>query len=123
MKTDFYIHFDEEQFEELRRRISHTRLPTPIEGDSWSLGTDVQYLSSLLTYWRDSYEMGAITVPTAIAAFPHDVLPVPREWVEKHYPVVQYTNMPRGGHFTALEQPREFAEDITHFADMLVSRV
>ena len=67
--------------------------------------------------------LGAITVPTAIAAFPHDVLPVPKERGEKHYPVVQYINMAQGGHFTALEQPKEFAEDITHFANMLVSHV
>ena len=56
MKKDFRIHFADEQFEELRRRISMTRLPEPIKGDSWSLGTDVQYLSSLLSYWRDSYD-------------------------------------------------------------------
>ena len=82
--------------------------------------------TSIRAYHGNSFtlpHLGPITVPTAIAAFPHDVLPVPREWVEKHYPVVQYTTMPRGGHFTALEQPREFAEDITHFADMLASRV
>ena len=82
--------------------------------------------TSIRAYHVNSFTlppMGTITVPTAIAAFPYDVLPVPREWVEKHYPVVQYTNMPRGGHFTALEQPQEFAKDITHFADVLASRV
>lgn len=82
--------------------------------------------SSIRAYHGNSFTLptvGPITVPTAIAAFPHDVLPVPKEWVEKHYPVVQYTNMARGGHFTALEQPKEFAEDITHFADMLAGRV
>ena len=30
-----------------------------------------------------------------------------------------YTEMPRGGHFTALEQPREFAEDLAAFAESL----
>ena len=59
--------------------------------------------------------MGRITVPTASAAFPFDVLPVPREWVEQHYPVIQYDEMPRGGHFTALEQPEAFAESVTRF--------
>ena len=61
--------------------------------------------------------LGEITVPTAIAAFPHDVLPVPRAWTEKHFPVVRYTEMERGGHFTALEQPKAFAEDVAQFID------
>ena len=59
--------------------------------------------------------LGKIEVPTAIAAFPHDVLPVPRAWIERHYPLVMYTEMPRGGHFTALEQPAEFAENVSQF--------
>lgn len=63
--------------------------------------------------------MNKISVPVAIAAFPKDVLPAPKEWIEKHYPVVQYTQMPRGGHFTALEQPKEFAEDIKNFVAKL----
>ena len=63
--------------------------------------------------------MGPITVPTAIAAFPHDVLPVPREWAERHFPVVRYTEMPWGGHFTALEAPAEFADDIAAFMEKI----
>ena len=63
--------------------------------------------------------MNKIRVPVAIAAFPKAVLPAPKEWIEKHYPVVQYTQMLRGGHFTALEQPKEFAEDIKNFVAKL----
>ena len=63
--------------------------------------------------------LGDITVPTAIVAFPHDVLPVPREWIERNFPVCMYTNMPRGGHFTALEQPEHFAENISKFMSMV----
>ena len=50
-----------------------------------------------------------INVPTAICAFPKDVLPASRKWIEENYPVVMYTEMKHGGHFTALEQPKEFA--------------
>ncbi len=74
--------------------------------------------TSVRAYHGNSFTLpplGKITVPTAFAAFPHDVLPVPRQWVEKHYPVVQYTDMARGGHFTALEQPEAFAEDVSRF--------
>ena len=63
--------------------------------------------------------MGKITVPTAFAAFPHDVLPAPREWIERNFPVIQYTEIQRGGHFTALEQPEVFAESITKFMDAI----
>lgn len=60
-----------------------------------------------------------IRVPMAIAAFPRDVLPVPRGWAERRFPVAMYTEMPRGGHFTALEQPKEFAGNLLSFAASL----
>ena len=56
--------------------------------------------TSIRAYHGNSFTLpplGEITVPTAIAAFPRDVLSVPREWAEKHFPVVQYTEMQRGG--------------------------
>ena len=64
--------------------------------------------------------MGKINAPTAIAAFPHDVLPAPREWIERNYPVIMYTEMPHGGHFTALEQPEAFAENVSQFMNRFV---
>lgn len=78
--------------------------------------------TAIRAYHANSFTLpplGKITVPTAIAAFPHDVLPVPREWIERNYPVCMYTEMPRGGHFTALEQPERFAEYISAFMRML----
>ena len=63
--------------------------------------------------------LGKVTVPTAIAAFPYDVLPVPRAWTERNYNVCMYTEMPRGGHFTALEQPEKFAESIIEFMNII----
>ena len=81
--------------------------------------------TAIRAYHANSFTLpplGKITVPTAIAAFPHDVLPVPREWIERHYLVCMYTEMPRGGHFTALEQPERFAENISAFMRMLFER-
>lgn len=78
--------------------------------------------TSIRAYHGNSFTLpplGKITAPTAIAAFPHDVLPAPRAWVERNYPVVLYTQMPRGGHFTALEQPEQFAAHVSQFLDML----
>jgi len=36
----------------------------------------------------------------------------PREWVERVFNVARWTEMPVGGHFAALEQPRALASDI-----------
>ena len=79
-------------------------------------------LGNHYTYYGNSFTLpplGKIRVPTAIAAFPHDVLPVPREWIERNYPVIMYTEMSRGGHFTALEQPKAFAENLSSFMKMV----
>lgn len=78
--------------------------------------------TSIRAYHGNSFTLpplGKVRVPTAIAVFPHDILPVPRTWVERNYPVVMYTEMPRGGHFTALEQPEQFAKNNSAFMDML----
>lgn len=71
MLKEFHIHFDEEQLDTLRA----------YHGNSFTLPP-----------------LGKSIAPTAVAAFPRDVLPVPRKWVERNYPVIMYTEMPRGGH-------------------------
>ena len=74
--------------------------------------------TSLRAYHGNTFTlppMGKVIVPTAFAAFPYDVLPVPKEWIERNYPLIMYTEMPRGGHFTALEQPKQYAENISQF--------
>lgn len=78
--------------------------------------------SSIRAYHGNSFTLPPlerVNVPTAIAAFPHDVLPVPKKWVEQNYPVIMYTEMSRGGHFTALEQPKEFSESIVQFMNKI----
>jgi len=56
-----------------------------------------------------------VEVPTGIARFPKEIMRFPRKWVENHYNVTQWTTMPRGGHFAALEQPDLFVEDVRRF--------
>ena len=53
---DFCIDFGEEQMDDLRRRISCTRFPRPWNNENWTLGTDSDYLQTLLDYWRDGYD-------------------------------------------------------------------
>ncbi len=44
-----------------------------------------------------------------------DPVPPPRQAVERSYNLVRWTEMARGGHFAALEQPALFAEDVSAF--------
>ncbi|MGC5166479.1 epoxide hydrolase family protein [Luteimicrobium sp. DT211] len=55
-------------------------------------------------------------VPTAVAAFPHDLAVPPREYAERTYRVVRYTRFERGGHFAPHEQPELLATDLHAFA-------
>jgi len=56
-----------------------------------------------------------VTVPIAFADFPKEVLACPLRWAKPTYNVVQYTQMPRGGHFAALEQPDLLLDDMRKF--------
>jgi pimeloyl-ACP methyl ester carboxylesterase len=39
----------------------------------------------------------------------------PRSWAERAFNVVHWTELPKGGHFAAMEQPELLAEDIREF--------
>ena len=61
-----------------------------------------------------------VTVPTGIANFPREIIPFPpRPYVEKAFDVVHWTDMPRGGHFAAMEAPDLLLGDIRTFAETL----
>ncbi len=56
-----------------------------------------------------------ILPPLGFAAFPGEVAVPPREWVERVYNLQRWSEMKRGGHFAAMEQPQALAEDIREF--------
>jgi pimeloyl-ACP methyl ester carboxylesterase len=56
-----------------------------------------------------------VDVPLGFADFPMELPTPPQSWVERVFPVHRWTEMPRGGHFAALEQPVLLAEDIRAF--------
>jgi len=61
-----------------------------------------------------------VEVPTAVALFPRELLAwPPRSYVERLYNIAHWTEMPRGGHFAALEQPDLLIDDIRAFAKAL----
>jgi len=67
-----------------------------------------------------SEEGRRVEVPTACALFPKEMLAwAPRSYVERIYNVQRWTEMPRGGHFGALEEPELVVDDIRAFARSL----
>ena len=58
---------------------------------------------------------GRIETPTARAIFPKELMLPPRKWAEARFNVVHWTEMPRGGHFAAMEEPELLVQDIRAF--------
>jgi pimeloyl-ACP methyl ester carboxylesterase len=106
-------------------------------GDIESRFTKDELLTNIMIYWiggtinasmRRYYEsrhnpapnplkLGTrIEAPTGIAVFPGEAeLIVPREWADRCYNIVRWTEMPGGGHFPALEEPALLVDDIRAF--------
>ena len=77
--------------------------------------------SSARLYWEHQHRgsgQGApdyVAVPTGIARYPKEIVRFPRSWVERRYNVTHWADMPRGGHFAAMEQPELFVDDLRTF--------
>jgi len=103
-------------------------------GDVYRRFTRDELLANVTLYWttqtihssfRLYYESGKaplqfasddfVGVPCAIAQFPREILFPPRQWVERGFNVQRWTEMPRGGHFAAAEEPELLAEDLRSF--------
>jgi pimeloyl-ACP methyl ester carboxylesterase len=104
------------------------------KGDLWSRFTRDELLANVTLYWMTEtihssfrlYWEGArapmqfqqadfVSVPCAIARFPKEAPFPPREFVDRGYNVLRWTEMPRGGHFAAAEEPELLAADIRSF--------
>jgi epoxide hydrolase len=57
----------------------------------------------------------ASATPTGIAVFPHEPAPSIRALAERGNTIVHWTEMDRGGHFAALEEPELLVADIRAF--------
>jgi len=68
--------------------------------------------------WKDqerNFNLPKIEVPVGVASFPCDRFNLPRSWAESQYNLVRWADMPRGGHFAALEEPGLLIDDIRDF--------
>ena len=102
-------------------------------GDPETIFTRDELLTNITIYWvtqtatssaRLYYETrhastlqasGRVEVPTAAAIFPHELMIPPRRWAEASYNITRWTEMPRGGHFAAMEQPELMVDDLREF--------
>ena len=104
------------------------------EGDIYRRFTPDELLANVTLYWmtqtihssfrlyfegrKAPLQFGTgefIQAPTAIAHFPKELPFPPRIWIERGYNVQHWTEMPRGGHFAAAEEPELLAEDLRGF--------
>jgi pimeloyl-ACP methyl ester carboxylesterase len=54
-------------------------------------------------------------VPAGFTLFAKDLSHPPREWAARFFDVQRWTEVPKGGHFAALEEPQILAEEIRAF--------
>ena len=104
------------------------------DGDVYCRFTPDELLANVTLYWMTQtihssfrlYSEGRkaplhfgkgdfVHAPTAIAHFPKELPFPPRVWIERGYNVQRWTEMPRGGHFAAAEEPELLAEDLRAF--------
>ena len=107
---------------------------TDCHGDLESRLTKDDLLTNIMVYWATRtinssfwlyyqlrhrpWRLGRgekITAPTAVAAFPREILRPPREWAARLCNLQRWTPMPSGGHFAALEEPEALVEDVRSF--------
>ncbi|MBM4404963.1 MAG: epoxide hydrolase [Chloroflexi bacterium] len=103
-------------------------------GDVESIYTKDELLTNITIYWvtetinssvRFYYENThggpivppgqRVEVPTGVAVFPKEIIKPPRSIAERGYNITRWTEMPRGGHFAAIEQPELLVQDVRGF--------
>ncbi|MEU4221720.1 epoxide hydrolase family protein [Actinoplanes sp. NPDC026623] len=58
-------------------------------------------------------------VPMGVAVLPHDIVLAVRPLAERGHDIRHWSELPRGGHFAALEVPADLAADVIAFFDSL----
>jgi epoxide hydrolase len=83
----------------------------------WFTGTAGSSAQIYLEHVRSGGRGSAIevSVPVGVAVFPEDIAPPLRRYAERALNIVRWTEMPRGGHFAAMEEPELLVEDIRAF--------
>lgn len=115
--------------------VEKFRAWTDCRGDVLSVWPLVSLIDNLMVYWttntigasvryyREAVKLRPplksddfVSVPTAVAIWPQDLVAAPRELAARLYNVQRYTVFQRGGHFPAWEAPELYAQDLREFA-------
>jgi pimeloyl-ACP methyl ester carboxylesterase len=85
----------------------------------WATGTIASSMRLYLGERRNRWRLGPgelIEVPAAAADFPAEIVRAPRAWAARIFSDLRrWTEMPRGGHFAAFEEPGLLADDVIEF--------
>lgn len=111
--------------------IEKFRAWTDCDGDPWSIFTRDELLDNIMLYWLpaaggssarlywESFldkDLDPVHVPTGCSIFPKEIRRLSRRWAEQRFTDIRYwKEMPRGGHFAALEQPDLFVAELRDF--------
>ena len=79
--TPFRIQASDDELEDLRRRLRHTRWPDAETVDDWSQGIPLAYVKEVCTYWAEKYDWRAREA--RLNEFPQWTLPV--DGVDVHF--------------------------------------
>jgi epoxide hydrolase len=75
--------------------------------------------SSARLYWESfgpRRRAPVVAVPTGVAVFPKEIVTPVRAWMEPNFTNIRHwSEMPKGGHFAAFEQPELFVRDVRAF--------
>jgi pimeloyl-ACP methyl ester carboxylesterase len=99
---------------ELERRFTKDALLTNLTL-YWATGTLGSSIGLYREAARDPGGRRRVAVPTAMLVSPRDPFPAPREWAERSWSVVRWTELDRGGHFLDWEEPERVAADLRAF--------
>jgi epoxide hydrolase len=106
---------------------------TDHDGDFLSAVSRDDLLTNVSMYWftgtggsaarmyYESLRSGSVMVPAfrdvplGVAVFPKELIYARRRWLEPDYRIARWTELDRGGHFAALEEPDLLIDDVRAF--------
>ncbi|CAG2170108.1 unnamed protein product [Oppiella nova] len=81
-----------------------------------NVASSMRYYKENAGLLMDDMNKIPVLVPSAVADFPNELGHAPKALLRTTLPnLVQYTDMPRGGHFAAFEEPQLVCDDIKTF--------
>lgn len=69
-----------------------------------------------LKFGKDDF----VIIPVGFAKFPKEIPTPPRDYIEKGFNLVHWTELSKGGHFPAMEQPKLLVDDMKRFFEKLI---